>query len=86
MRRWQTGNRLSDLAKIGLSHGSQAVNSSLGKKNRHKGINEIPNIFKYGVSKIKNKNIKRATTFDVANMAVDEAQSKINKRIDSLFD
>ena len=86
MRRWQTGSRLSDLAKIGLSHGSQAVNSSLGKKNKYKGINEIPNIFKYGVSKIKSKNIKRAMTSDVANMVVDEAQSKINKRIDSLFD
>ena len=86
MRRWQTGSRLSDLAKIGLSHGSEAVNSSLGKKYIYKGINEIPNIFKYGVSKIKNKNIKRAMTSDVANMVVDKAQSKINKRIDSLFD
>ena len=56
------------------------------KKYIYKGINEIPNIFKYGVSKIKNKNIKRAMTSDVANMVVDKAQSKINKRIDSLFD
>ena len=32
--RQQTGSGLSDLAKIGLSRGSQAVNSSLGKINK----------------------------------------------------
>ena len=46
----------------------------------------MPNIFKYGVSKIKNKNVKRAMNSDIANMVVDEAQNKINKKISgSLF-
>ena len=66
--------------------GSKAVNSSLGKKLINKGVDNIPNIFKYGVSKIKNKNIKRAMNSDIANMVVDEAQNKINKKISgSLF-
>ena len=56
--------------------GSKAVNSSHGKKLINKGVDNIPNIFKYGVSKIKNKNIKRAMNSDIANMVVDEARNK----------
>ena len=52
----QSGKGLaSDLAKIGLTMGSKAVNSSLGQKLINKVEDNIPNIFKYGVSKIKNK-------------------------------
>ena len=61
----------SDLAKIGLSIGSKAINFSLGKKLINKGIDSIPSIFKYGVSKIKNKDVKRAMSSDIANMVVD---------------
>ena len=76
----------SDLAKIGLSMGSKAINSSLGEKLINKGIDSIPSIFKYGVSKIKNKDVKRAMSSVIANMVVGEAQNKINKRFsDSLF-
>ena len=87
MKKRQSGKGLaSDLAKIGLTMGSKAVNSSFGKKWINKGINNIPNIFKYEVSKIKNKNIKRAVNSDIANMVVDEGQNKINKKISgSLF-
>ena len=66
--------------------GSKAINSSLGKKLINKGIDSIPSIFKYGVSKIKNKDVKRAMSSVIANMVVGEAQNKINKRFsDSLF-
>ena len=43
-------------------------------------------MFKYGVSKIKNKNVKRALNFDIANIVVDEAQNNIKKTSGSLFD
>ena len=77
---------VSDLAKIGLTMGSKAVKSSFGKKLINKSIDNMPNIFKYGVSKIKNKNVKRAMNSDIAKMVVDEAQNKINKKISgSLF-
>ena len=56
--------------------GLKAVNSNLGKKLINKGFDNIPNIFKYRVSKIKIKNIKRAMNSDIANMVVDEAQNK----------
>ena len=36
--------------------------------------------------KIKNKNLNRAISSDIANMLVDEAQNKINKKFsDTLF-
>ena len=43
-------------------------------------------MFKYGVSKIKNKNVKRALNSDIANLVVDEAQNKVRKTSGSLFD
>ena len=86
MKKRQSGKGMaSNLAKIGLTMGSKAVNSSFGKKLINKGIDNMPNIFKYGIAKIKN-NIKRAMNPDIANMVVDEAQNKINQKISgSLF-
>ena len=43
-------------------------------------------MFKYGVSKIKNKNVKRALNSDIAYIVVDKAQNKVRKTIGSLFD
>ena len=86
-RKGQTGSGLaSNLAKIGLTMGSKALNSALGRKIINKGIDNILNMFKYGVSKIKNKNVKRALNSDIANIVVDEAQNKVRKTIVSLID
>ena len=57
--------------------GSKAISSSLGKRLINKGVDSIPIISKYGVSKIKNKNLKRALNSDVANIMVHEAQKKL---------
>ena len=73
------------MAKIGLMMGSKALNSALGGKITNKRIDNIPNLFKYGVSKIKNKNVKKALNSDIANI-VDEAQNKVRKTTGSLFD
>ena len=56
--------------------GSKALKSSFGKRLINKGIDNIPNIFKFGVSNIKNKNLKRALDSEVANMVVGEGQKK----------
>lgn len=53
--------------------GSKALKSSFGRRLISKGIDNIPNIFKYGVSKIQNKNLKRALDLEVADMVVEEA-------------
>ena len=59
-KKWrQSGKGLGgNLAKLGIEMGSRALNSSIGKRLINKGIDNIPDIFKYGVSKI-NKNLKR---------------------------
>ena len=65
--------------------GSKALNSVIGKKLINKGIESIPNIFKYGVSKVKNKNIQRALNSDISNYVVEEAQNKAKNKAISLF-
>ena len=65
---------------------SKVLNSAVGRKIINKGIDNIPNMFKYGVTKIKNKNVKRALNSDIANIVVDEAQKKVRKTSGSLFD
>ena len=85
-RKKQSGKGMGEnLTKVGLQLRSKALNSSFCKKLISKGIDNIPNIFKYGISKIKNKIVKTTMSFDIANMAVDKAQRKINKKIASLF-
>ena len=65
--------------------GSKAISSSLGKRLINKGVDSIPIISKYGVSKIKNKNLKRALNSDVANIMVHEAQKEVSNKFESLF-
>ena len=61
-RRLQLGKRLaSTIAKLGLTMGLKAVNSVLGKKLIDKIIERLPDIVKFGASKIKNKNIQQNT-------------------------
>ena len=86
MARKESGKGLAEnLAKIGLEMESKVINSSLGRKLINKGVYNIPNIIKYGVSKIKDKNLKKAMNSDIANIIVDEAQNKVSNKLDSLF-
>ena len=58
----------------------------LEKRIIDKGIDNIPNIFKFVVSKIKNKNVKKVLSSDIADMVVDEAQNRVKNKAKSLFD
>ena len=83
----QSGSGLgSNLLKSGIELGSKAIGSEFGKKLINKGIDSIPNIFKFGVSKIKNKNVKRAMKSDIAKMVVNEAKNRAKSKYDNLFD
>ena len=83
----QSGQGLGlSLVKTGFDLGSRALKSEFGKKLINKGIDNIPNIFKFGNSKIKNKNVRKAMTSDIANMVVDEAKNRAKNRYSSLFD
>ena len=86
MARKESGKGLAEnLAKIGLEMESKVINSSLGRKLINKGVYNIPNIIKYGVSKIKDKNLKKAMNSDIANIIVDESQNKVSNKLDSLY-
>ena len=65
--------------------GSKAKSSVIGKKLIDKGIENIPNIFKYGLSKIKNKNVQRALNSDIADYAVEETQNQAKNKLGNLF-
>ena len=85
----QTGSGLgSDLLKAGFDLGSKALGLKFGKKLINKGINNIPNLFKFGASKVKNKNVKRALDSEIANMVVNKSQGRARKKYNStnLFD
>ena len=82
----QTGSALaSNLAELGIKMGSKALNSALGKKIINKGIGSIPDVSKYGVSRIKNKKVQWALNSDIANYIVDEAQNKVKSKTHILF-
>ena len=50
-----------------------------------KGIENIPNIFKYGVSKIKNTNVQRALNSDMADYVIEETQNQAKKKLIIFF-
>ena len=83
-KRIQSGSGLGgDLIKTGISLGSKALGSDIGKKIINKGIDNIPNIFRFGRSKVKNKRIKKALESEIADLVVNEAQNKARKKYDS---
>ena len=85
-RRLQSGRGLaSTLANLGLKMGSKAINSVLGRKLIDKGIENIPNLVRYGSSKIKNKNVQQALDSDIANYIVEETQNKAQNKLNNLF-
>ena len=83
----QSGKELaSSLAKTGIELGTKALGSKFGKKIINKTIDNIPSIFKFGVSKIKNKNVRKAMTSDIDHMVVGDAQNRAKSGYRSLFD
>ena len=76
----------SNLIKAGFDLASKAISSEFGKKLTNKGIDNIPNIFKFGVSKIKNKNVKKTLSSDIVKMVVEEAQNRTKNKYSTLLD
>ena len=77
LRRAQTGRGLvGNLAKLGLNICSEAIKTVFGEKLIDEGIKQIPNIYKYGTSKIKNKSVQQTLNSDLTNIVVDETQNK----------
>ena len=80
----QTGRRLgSNLVKAGFNLGSKALSSEFGKKLINKSIDNIPNNFKFRVSKIKNKNAQKVLNSEIADLVVNEVQGRARKKYNS---
>ena len=83
-KRMQSGSGLrGDLIKTGISLGSKALGSDIGKKIINKGIDNVPNIFRLARSNVKNKRIKKTLESEIADLVVNKAQNKARKRYDS---
>ena len=74
----EQGGLGSEFFITGLKLGSKILGSEIGKKIMNKGIDNIPNI---GTSKIKNKTINNALNSEIADLVVNEAQSRARKKI-----
>ena len=69
--------------KAGFDLGLKALSSELGKKLINKGIDNIPNISKFGISKIKNKNARKVLSSEIADLEVNKAQDRARKKYNS---
>ena len=65
------------LLKKGLDIGLKALSSEIGKKIIGEGIKHAPDLYKFGTSRIKYKNLKRALDLDIADYAVKKAQKEL---------
>ena len=65
---------VKNLFKRGISASTPALGSNLGKQLIDEGIKPAPDLYRYGISKIKNKNVRKA--LDVANYIVKETQKR----------
>ena len=65
--------------------GFKAINSVIRKKLTDKEIENIPNIFIYSMSKIKNKNVQLALNSDIVDYVVEETQIQAKNKLNNLF-
>ena len=74
--KWGAKLGAKTLFKRGISAGSKALSSEIRKKLIDEGIKHAADIYRFGTSKMRNKDLKRALESDAANYIVQEAQKK----------
>ena len=75
----------SNLLKQGVSDGTKALSSDIGKILIDEGIKHAPDLHRFGTSKIKNENVRKVLESDVANYIVEETQTKAKEDLNNLF-
>ena len=73
--------RASNLLKQGVSAGTKTLSSDKGKRLIDEGIKQAPDLYRFGTSKIKSENVRKALESDVANYIVEETQKKAKKTL-----
>ena len=75
----------SNLLKWRVSACTKALSSDIGKRLIDEGIKHAPDLNRFGTSKIKNENVRKALESDVANYIVEETQKKTKEDLNNLF-
>ena len=75
----------SNLLKRGVSAGTKALSSDIGKRLNDEGIKHTPDLYRSGTSKIKNENVRKTLESNVANYIVEETRKKTKKYLNNLF-
>ena len=61
------------------------ISSDIGKRLIDEGIKHAPDLNRFGRSKIKNENVRKALESDAANYIVEETQKKTKEDLNNLF-
>ena len=61
------------------------MSSDIGKRLIDGGIKHAPDLYRFGTSKIKNENVRKALESDVADYIVEERKKKAKKDFNNLF-
>ena len=85
LAKWGAKLGAKTLFKKGISAGSKALSSEIGKKLVDGGTKHAPDLYEFGTSKIRNKNLKKPLESDAANFIVQETQKKVKEDVDNLF-
>ena len=73
------------LFKRGLNTGSKGLSSESRRKLIDEGIKHAPELWKLGISKIKNKTLRNVLDSDIANYIVQKTQKEAKEDLDILF-
>ena len=71
---------LKNLSKKGLDVESRALTSKIGQKLIDEETKHAPELYKSGISKIENNNLKKTLESDVANYIVEKTRKKEKKK------
>ena len=64
---------------------TKALSSYIGKTLIDEGIKHTPNLYRFGTSRIKNENVRKALESEAANFIAEETQKKAKKYRNNLF-
>ena len=76
---FRLGKNLLMLGAItkGISLGSRAINSELGRKIIDEGIKHAPGLYRYGKERVTDKTLKKALESDVANHVAEKVEENL---------
>ena len=75
----------SNLLNCGVNPDTKALSSEIGKILIYEGIKHPPDLYRFGTSKIRDENVRKALESNVNNYIAEETQKKGKKDLNYLF-